>query len=554
MIRRIASLSVLFVLLLSVFVAPQRAARAATTAAPTPTLIAEVNGSGKGRVWVGAVPANSSTKPVLVFVHGLHGKAPGWWGATEYYGTNDMYDRAYGSGYRTAFVSLDDEVDGPASSVWANGATLNRQLDVILAYYGVSSVNIVAHSKGGVDTNSALVHYGASPKIQKIVTLSSPHRGSQLADLAYSWWAGWLASLLGQKDDGTYTMQTGYMSYFRSVTDGRPEYNNVRFYTSGGTHHGPWFSAMWFGGGYLPGDNDGVVTVSSSHHPQQYSRLFTSGSLNHDNIRKGSDVWSLIEPTLRTGFRSGATTASDTTGKANKTPVEATAQQPSAMILRGGELANGAGSASLPVEGGVRAVTFDLLASRNDVAVTFVAPDGARYAASAPVADAEGVFRGAFHYTAQVQQPRSGAWSVEMKGAAGTGYMLVASLDSGLTVALDRPNAQAAASSQIQFSVQARSANGADAEVKLDAALSGTPVGREKASDLPTQLKASANGKGRASAALTAPAATGLYQVGLTVTGVAADGTAFERSFATNLPVISQAKGKQPALDLPAGR
>ena len=27
-----------------------------------------------------------------------------------------------------------------------------------------------------------------------------------LADLSYSWWAGWLASILGQKDDGTYSL------------------------------------------------------------------------------------------------------------------------------------------------------------------------------------------------------------------------------------------------------------------------------------------------------------------------------------------------------------
>ena len=27
----------------------------------------------------------------------------------------------------------------------------------------------------------------------------APHHGSNLADLSYSWWAGWLASILGQK-------------------------------------------------------------------------------------------------------------------------------------------------------------------------------------------------------------------------------------------------------------------------------------------------------------------------------------------------------------------
>ncbi|MBA3468850.1 MAG: hypothetical protein H0T53_04310, partial [Herpetosiphonaceae bacterium] len=389
MIRRMIALLVVFGLLLSVFVAPQRSATAAPTAATTaatPTLLAEVNGPGRGRVWVGAIPAYSSSKPVLVFVHGLHGKAPNWWGPTEYYGTNDMYDKAFASGYRTAFVSLDDEVDGPASSMWANGTTLNRQLDVILAYYGVSTVNIIAHSKGGVDTNSAVVHSGAAAKIQKIVTLSSPHHGSQLADLAYSWWAGWLASLLGQRDDGTYTMQTGYMSYFRSVTDGRAEYNSVRFYTSGGTHHGPWFSAMWFGGGYLPGDNDGVVTVSSSNHPQQYSRLFTGSSLNHDNIRKGSNVWSLIEPTVRTNFRAARSETADGAANGQKSQPAAAADTTSNLILRGGLTNSATKNIQLPVEGGVSALAFDFLADSADLTVTFIDPNGVRHPATAATA------------------------------------------------------------------------------------------------------------------------------------------------------------------------
>ncbi len=556
MVRRMISLLVVFGLLLSVFALPQRSATAAPTAATTaaaPTLLAEVNGPGRGRVWVGSIPAYSSTKPVLVFVHGLHGKAQGWWGPTEYYGTNDMYDKAYASGYRTAFVSLDDEVDGPASSMWNNGNTLNRQIDVILAYYGVSSVNIIAHSKGGVDTNSAIVHSGASAKIQKVVTLSSPHHGSQLADLAYSWWAGWLASLLGQRDDGTYTMQTGYMSYFRSVTDGRPEYNNVRFYTSGGKHHGPWFSAMWFGGGYLPGDNDGVVTVSNSNHPQQYSRLFTGSSLNHDNIRKGSNVWSLIEPTVRTTFRTRA--AQPVEGSGSKTQpenVEVAAAEPvSNLILRGGLTSSAAKNLRLPVEGGVSAITFDFVADSADLRVTFIDPNGVRYAATQATADTAG-FQGAFHYSAEITTPASGAWSVEARGPDNVGYLLIASLSSPLSVTLSRGAAVVAPNSALNLSVSANTRGAAATALAISGTLTGTPNANEKSSQLPTQVKLDAKGSNQATAKATAPSASGLYQIGLTVTGVAADGTSFERSIATNIPVVNLAKGNPN--DLQPGR
>ena len=60
-------------------------------------------------------------------------------------------------------------------------------------------VNIVAHSKGGIDTQAALVEYGANRFVGNVITLATPHHGSNLADLSYSWWAGWLASILGQK-------------------------------------------------------------------------------------------------------------------------------------------------------------------------------------------------------------------------------------------------------------------------------------------------------------------------------------------------------------------
>ncbi|HEY1016441.1 MAG TPA: hypothetical protein VGE07_27270 [Herpetosiphonaceae bacterium] len=547
MIRRLGVFMVLAALVLSVFVAPSRAARASVAAAaPTPTLIAEVNGAGKGRVWVGAVPPNSGGKPVLVFVHGLHGKATNWWGPTTYSGTNDMYDKAYASGYRTAFVSLDDEVDGPASSVWANGSTFNRQLDVILRHYGVSSVNVIAHSKGGADTNSALVHYGASRKVQNIVTLSSPHHGSQLADLAYSWWAGWLASLLGQKDDGTYSMQMGQMSAFRSQTDGRAENANFRYHTSGGTNHGSLFSAMWFGGAYLPGDNDGVVTVISSNHPRQYSRLFTA-NLNHDNIRKGSDVWTRIEPSVRSFWR---TSLVEPTAKAEAAP-QAAPVLASDSILRGGQLAGDTELLRLPVEGGASQVSFDLISDRADLQVTFVDPQGAAYPAAKPAADDE-LFRGGFHYSAQVGKPVAGQWTVELRGAPGAGYLLTAQIDSALRLSLQRDQALLAPGAQLSLQV-ATLGKAPARSLNTEVLLTGTAVGRELPLALPTQLTASAAGAAKAQPSLALPQAAGLYQLAVTVTGTAADGTAFERSFATSLPVVDAATAQKAAL-LPAGR
>jgi hypothetical protein len=132
-------------------------------------------GSGNaGAIYIGAFPPGSENKPVLVFVPGKGQRAESWWRDTVLSGHNDMYEYAYNYGYRTAFVNLWDANGGWwGGSMWQNGEMLSSQINTIRNWFGVPGVNIVAHSKGGVDTQAALVHYGAAPQVQKIMR-SSP--------------------------------------------------------------------------------------------------------------------------------------------------------------------------------------------------------------------------------------------------------------------------------------------------------------------------------------------------------------------------------------------
>jgi pimeloyl-ACP methyl ester carboxylesterase len=148
---------------------PLAQAKGGAKAPPAPTLvggeagdIAIMGTSGScgtpGTWYVGATPPNADySKPVLLFVHGKGSCAQTWWGQTTYHGTNDMYTYAYNNGYRTAFVDLYGD-----KTMWDNGSLLNGLIDTIRGYFGVSKLTIVAHSKGGVDSNAALVHFGAA--------------------------------------------------------------------------------------------------------------------------------------------------------------------------------------------------------------------------------------------------------------------------------------------------------------------------------------------------------------------------------------------------------
>lgn len=239
--------------------------------------------------FLGETPENIDyNKLPIVFVHGLHGQASEWWGG------NVMYECAYKEGFRTAFVSLSDK-----SNNWDNGKQLANILGKISNHFK-GKVNIVAHSKGGIDTQTALIHFGAHSYVNNVITLSTPFHGTALADLAYSTPAKWLMQLIGKLDSGTESLQTANMNHFRKITDFNQNISKNAYYTAAGTDWGPAFSASWFGGVYLSkvgGANDGQVNVSSAQLP--YGKQLFVVPLTHENIHQGSAVFEKIYPTLQ---------------------------------------------------------------------------------------------------------------------------------------------------------------------------------------------------------------------------------------------------------------
>ncbi len=121
----------------------------------------------------------------VVFVHGITGKV------SNSYKANIDQVRNYN--LNAAFVQLN-----PLGTPEQNGKLLKRMIDHITAHYGSATVSIVAHSKGGMDTERAL--YGRNPynnsipsfgyeKVDGVYTFSSPLRGARVADVgaALSW-------------------------------------------------------------------------------------------------------------------------------------------------------------------------------------------------------------------------------------------------------------------------------------------------------------------------------------------------------------------------------
>ena len=108
----------------------------------------------------------------ILFVHGMgfrDNKYIGYWGripnALEKMGC-DIY-----------FGKQDSNAD-----IETNGRRLAERIDQIIRETGAERVNIIAHSKGGLDSRYAISSLNMGDKVASLTTISTPHHGSKTID------------------------------------------------------------------------------------------------------------------------------------------------------------------------------------------------------------------------------------------------------------------------------------------------------------------------------------------------------------------------------------
>lgn len=73
-----------------------------------------------------------------------------------------------------------------AASVAGSAQELTERIRQIVQQTNCGKVNIIAHSKGGLDCRYAISHLGAAPYVASLTTINTPHRGCEFADYLLS--------------------------------------------------------------------------------------------------------------------------------------------------------------------------------------------------------------------------------------------------------------------------------------------------------------------------------------------------------------------------------
>ena len=111
----------------------------------------------------------------IVLVHGVLLKD---FGPLKAWGSIDKALKKQG----ITFYNADHDGFG---SIENNAAQIKPYIEGVLVKTGAERVNIITHSKGGLDTLYMIDHYGMQDKIASITFVSTPHRGSAVATFLY---------------------------------------------------------------------------------------------------------------------------------------------------------------------------------------------------------------------------------------------------------------------------------------------------------------------------------------------------------------------------------
>lgn len=165
------------------------------------------------------------------------------------------------------------------ASTETNAHALCERIDAILRETGAEKVNILAHSKGGLEARMAASALGYSPKIASITTIGTPHRGSKtftiflraprvffsIAAFAVN---NWIRLIGDRKPDFQRVCEEFATSHMERFNAENPDAPGVFYQSAAGVMQHPLsdinLSTANFALNRIEGPNDGLVSQESA--------------------------------------------------------------------------------------------------------------------------------------------------------------------------------------------------------------------------------------------------------------------------------------------------
>lgn len=178
------------------------------------------------------------------------------------------------------------------ASIEDNAKHLKARIGMILEETGAEKVNIIAHSKGGLEARMVASSLGLGPKIASITTIGTPHRGSKtidriiqmpssvfnIASFAINNWIG----LIGDTKPDFYRVCRSFTTeYAQRFNEQNPDAAGVYYQSFAGKMKSPLsdmnLSVANAVVNRIEGENDGLVTVESASWGEKTTVLTGNG-------------------------------------------------------------------------------------------------------------------------------------------------------------------------------------------------------------------------------------------------------------------------------------
>lgn len=203
-----------------------------------------------------------------------------------------------------------------AASVAECGKELAARIGQIRQETGCDKVNIIAHSKGGLDSRYAISKCGAAPYVASLTTINTPHRGCIFADYLLDKIPDAVCHKVASKYNAALTLlgdsKPDFMKAVRDLTasacaglnETLPDNPQVYYQSIGSRMNGAFSGRFPLNMSYpmvkhFDGANDGLVSVDSMEWGSRFTCLTVPGGrgishgdmidLNRENI-DGFDV------------------------------------------------------------------------------------------------------------------------------------------------------------------------------------------------------------------------------------------------------------------------